>query len=351
VRLHVRTALRVTLVVLVVAIAAARIAAPYLIKRYVNQELEQLDGYTGHVDDVDLNLWRGAYEVEGVRIDKTGGHVPVPFVALERLDLSVQWRALLHGEVVAKVAMFRPQVNFVKGPTKAQTQTGEETDWRKTLNDIVPLRIDRFTVVDGEVHYRDLHAQPKVDVFVDHLNATVTNLTNSEQISASRVARLNVQADIMRSGALRLDGSIDPFARRPTFDVRTRLEKLRIAKLNDFLKAYLDVDVEKGTLALYSELHAQRGAFHGYVKPLIEDLDVLDWPNEKERPLEKIWEGLVGGVAVVFKNLPHDQLGSRIPLEGEFDKPKVEGWQALVSLLRNAFVRALRHGLETTRAG
>jgi hypothetical protein len=347
-RFHLGTVLRRVLLALVVLIIAARIAAPHVIEHYVNKELENLDGYTGHIDDVDLNLWRGAYEVEGIRIDKTGGKVPVPFVALERLDLGVSWRAILDGAIVAKVALFRPQVNFVKGPSKAQSQTGEEADWQQTLTELAPMRIDRFLIIDGEVHYRDLHAKPKVDVFIDHLNVTVSNLTNSKELSDTRVANLDVKANIMRSGVLTLGGDLDPFSKQPTFDIKTRLRNLRLSQLNPFLKAYVNVDVNKGRLSLYSELQASKGAFRGYVKPLIEDLDVLAWREEEERPLEKIWEGLVGGVAEIFQNQPNDRLATSIPLEGRFDQPRVDAWKAIFALLRNAFIRALRHGLEAS---
>ncbi|HEX6242000.1 MAG TPA: hypothetical protein VFZ61_13920 [Polyangiales bacterium] len=82
-------ALRWSLLGFVVIVIAARIAAPYVIERVVNDKLATLEGYTGSIDDVDLSLWRGAYQVEGIRIDKSTGKVPVPFLAIERLDLGV----------------------------------------------------------------------------------------------------------------------------------------------------------------------------------------------------------------------------------------------------------------------
>lgn len=348
-RWHFRRTLFWVLTSLVVLIVAARIAAPYVIKRVVNDKLANLDGYTGSIDDVDLNLWRGAYEVEGIRIDKAGGKVPVPFVALERLDLGVDWRALFDGTVKARVAMFRPEVNFVKGPTPATTQTGKETDWRKTLEELAPLEIESFIVADGEVHYRDFHAQPRVDVLLDHLNVRVTNLTNSKDLTGTRVATLSADAVLMRSGRLKLNGDIDPFQEKPTFHVVTQLEKMRIKELNDFLKAYVNVDAEKGTLSLYSDVTAKRGAFHGYVKPLIEGLDILKWKKEDERPIEKLWEGLVGAVAEVFNNQAKDRLATRIALDGRLDRPDVHTWEAIAQVLRNAFIQALRHGLDKPR--
>jgi hypothetical protein len=185
-----------------------------------------------------------------------------------------------------------------------------------------------------------------VDVLVDHLNVHVTNLTNSKDFSGSRVAKLKADAILMRSGRLELEGEIDPFKEQPTFHMKTRLEKLRIAQLNDFLRAYVNADAEKGTLSLYSEVDAENGAFEGYIKPLIEDLDILKWKKEDERPIEKLWEGLVGAVAAVFKNYPHDRLATRIPLEGRFDRPDINAWEAVFGVLRNAFIQALRHGLE-----
>jgi hypothetical protein len=345
-RLRVSAALRWTLLGLVALIVGARIAAPYLIERVVNDKLAGLGGYTGSIDDVDLSLWRGAYQIEGIRIDKSTGKVPVPFLAIERLDLGVEWRALFDGSIVARVVLFRPEVNFVKGPTKAQTQTGKEADWRAELEQLVPLRIDSFVIVDGEVHYRDFHARPKVDVALDHLAVKVTNLTNSKEISADRVADFEVDGVLMKSGRLKVDGDIDPFTKQPTFNLKVRLDDLRITQLNDFLKAYVNVDAEKGKLSLYSDLRAKNGSFEGYAKPLIEGLDLLTWKKEDERPIEKLWEGLVGATAEVFENQPHDRLATRLPIEGRFDRPDISAWEAIIETLRNAFVRVLRHGLD-----
>ncbi len=331
---------------LVVLIVGARLAAPSLVERFVNQKLSSLEGYTGHIDDVDLNLWRGAYQIEGIVIEKTGGKVPVPFVKMERLDLAVEWGALLDGEVVARIAAVRPELNFVKGPSKATSQDGTEADWRKTVEDLVPLRINKFTVVDGEVHYRDFHAAPKVDVMLDHVDATVSNLTNSKDFSGSRVAEIGARGTLMRSGKLEVNGKIDPFSKEPTFDITSSIEGLRLTQLNPFLKAYVNIDVEKGRLSVYSDLHAKEGRFNGYIKPLVEGLDVLRWKEEDERPLEKLWQGLVGGVAEIFENQKRDRLATRIPLSGRFDQPDINGWAAAFSLLRNAFIQALRHGLE-----
>jgi hypothetical protein len=345
-KLHLRGWLGRSLLGFVALIVMLRALAPLLVERFVNDKLADLDGYTGHVDDIDLHLWRGAYEAEGLVIDKTGGKVPVPFLAIERMDLGVEWGALFDGEIVARVSLFRPQLNFVKGPTEATTQAGTEADWKQTVEELVPMSINKFSVVDGEIHYRDFHSAPKVDVLMDHLDATVSNLTNSKELSGSRVADIQARATVMRSGRLSVKGQLDPFADQPTFELETSLERLRLPQLNAFLKAYVNVDVEKGSLSLYSVLRSKQGNFRGYVKPMVEGLDVLRWKEEDERPIEKLWQALVGGAAELLENQPNDRLATRIPLSGHFNQPDVNGWTAALSLLRNAFIEALRHGLD-----
>src|SRR5262245_4215150 len=103
---------KVALVLAIVAavLIAARIALPYWMKDEVNRRLMLLPNYDGHVEDVDVALWRGAYRVEGVRIVKTGVKSSTPFFDGDRVDFSVEWNSLLHGRIVAECAMWRPNL-------------------------------------------------------------------------------------------------------------------------------------------------------------------------------------------------------------------------------------------------
>src|SRR6185437_9062428 len=82
---------------LLIILIAFRIALPYILLRFVNKELQTIPGYTGHVDDIDVHLIRGAYTIKTINLDKTGGKIPVPFFSAEVIDLSVEWSAIFHG--------------------------------------------------------------------------------------------------------------------------------------------------------------------------------------------------------------------------------------------------------------
>ena len=55
-----------------VLLVAARIALPYVVKDFANRRLAALEAYDGHVGDIDIHLWRGAYSIDDIVIVKTG---------------------------------------------------------------------------------------------------------------------------------------------------------------------------------------------------------------------------------------------------------------------------------------
>lgn len=331
---------------IVVALIGLRIALPFIVKDYVNKTLDGLEGYSGSVADVDLSLWRGAYQIEGLRIVRTEGQVPAPFVSIDEVDLSVEWKALLDGSIVAEIDLLNPTLNFVSAPSKKQSQVEPASNWTEVVQDLVPFSINRFSVSGGEVHYRDFNSDPKVDIYVQKLNMVARNLTNSEDLGGSLVASFEGSALAMGSGGLKFEGKVDPYAEQPTFDVNAKLNDLALPQLNDYLRAYANLDVEKGTLSIDAELAASKGRFKGYVKPFVEDLDVLRWQREEESLPNKLWQGLADAVGELLEDQDKDRIASRVPFEGRLDNPEADVWSALGSLLKNAFIEALRRGLE-----
>jgi hypothetical protein len=331
---------------LVASLIALRVALPSIVLRYVNKELDNLEGYSGRVEDIDISLYRGAYQIQGIRIVKSNGRVPVPFFAATELDISVEWRALFHGDIVAEIDLRRPELNFVKGPTEKTSQTEPADNWTETVRDLAPFKINRFAIHGGSVHYRDFHSDPKVNIYVQRINAVARNLTNAEDLAGSLVATFEGKALAMHSGALKLKGSYNPYAKHPTFEIDATLNRLNLNQLNSFLKAYAAVDAEEGKLSIDTEIAASKGRFRGYVKPFIDDLQVLDWENEKEDIFTRVWEGVVEVAAEVLEDQSKDRVATRIPLRGRVDGPEADVWSTIGGILKNAFLESLRRGLE-----
>jgi hypothetical protein len=343
-----RTSAKV-IVGIVLLLIAARIALPFVVKHVLNERLAQLEGYRGRIEDVDIALWRGAYRIEGLRIVKTGGDVPVPFFVAPSTDISIEWNALFDGKVVAEIVLSRPELNFVAAGGGSEEQTGEEADWRSAVDDMVPITINRFVIRNGEVHYRDYGSSPEVDLRVDRLALVARNLSTVRRRGEELPARVHVDARVQRSGRLVADARVDPWDEQPTFSLSLRLRELPARELNPMLRAYAGVDAEAGNFFLYSEIGAREGRFQGYVKPMAEGLSIFR-PDEEGSFVDVLGDALVGLVAEVFENHGTDRLAIEVPVSGSFDSPQTDGWAAVGSALSNAFIRAIQHGLRN-RAG
>lgn len=328
-----------TMVVLAVAI---RLALPYAVRYYVNRQLSHIPDYRGHVEKVRLHLYRGAYTVENLEVVKTNGSVPVPFVSMPDMELSVDWHELFHGAVVGRVTANQPQVNFVNGPTPTNSQLEVHQDWKQTLESLFPFNLNRFEINNGDIRYRDYHQNPKVDLYVTNLFATATNLTNSRNLTERLPAGLIAHGNTIGQGYLWMQLHLAPLAKTPTFKLQAAISNMDLVALNNFMRAYGNFDVAGGTFQLYTEIVAADGKFEGYLKPFFLNLHIFDWQKERKKDILNIfWEAIVAGTATIFKNHPHDQLATKIPISGTFNQKSVDLWATIGGVLRNAFIRAL----------
>ena len=71
----------IVLLAILAILVIARALMPWAVRDYVNRTLDRNPLYDGEIGEVEIHLWRGAYSIDDVRINKTTGNVPVPFFA------------------------------------------------------------------------------------------------------------------------------------------------------------------------------------------------------------------------------------------------------------------------------
>jgi len=337
---------------LIVVIAAVVIVHTYLavwVRDYVNRKLSEIPGYRAHVAAVTLHLWRGAYQIHNIEIVKTSGAVPVPFYSAPLVDLSVEWKALWDRAFVGEIDMYRAKLNLVNGPTKAQRQAAVDEPWAQKIKQLFPIKLNRFAVHDGELHYRDFSKEPKVDVLVDRVQMVGTNLTNSKKLSKSLIADVEIEGRPLRTGDIRTRINLDPYAPKPTFAVNLEMSAVPLVKLNDFAKAYGAFTFEEGTLRLAAEMSAKNGAFTGYVEPVFDHMGIFNPKHDAGNPLNMLWQAILGGLTEIVRNYSKDRFGTRIPFSGTFDKPQPEIMTTVFNAFRNAFIKAFEGKLQNDK--
>ena len=125
-------------------------------------------------------------------------------------------------------------------------------------------------------------------------------------------------------GGSQVDGSIDPLAVKPTFDLNLRLKNVQLPQVNPWLTRFIKADAEKGEFELYMELAAADARFKGYAKPVMRDVNIYSSEEPEKNPLKRLWEGLVDVAANILENQQEDQVAARIPFSGTIENPNAD---------------------------
>jgi hypothetical protein len=345
-----RKGVRRTLVILgivAVIVIGARLAAPFVVERYVNRQLADMGEYRGSVEHIDLSLIRGGYVLRNLDIVKLDAAPDTPpFATIPTMELALQWRALFRGSVVGEVIMQSPQLNLVQSQANEEKQLGTGVNWPEEIRELFPFQLNLVEARDGLVTFRAPGISTNDSLTVRNFTMQLRNLTNVQDIEEPAFADLNVHGEIMGNAPITLMGTIDPNEMTPTFDIDLSIEGARLVDVNPWLNEFLKVDAEMGVFSMYAELAAADGSFEGYVRPILEEPKFVDANEDEDGPFRKAWEGLVNLAAKILENKEEEQVATQIPLRGEIMEPDVDLLTTMVNLLRNAFVAAFSHSFE-----
>jgi len=338
--------IKILLIVLGILIIL-RLFLPAIVLRYANKSLANVDGYYGQIEDIDISLYRGAYEINNMYLNKkdpkTGKHVD--FFKAQNIDLSIEWRALFNGRLVGELEFNSAELIFTKDKAEIGNIKKDTNDFRKILKDFMPFKVNRFEVNNGTITYKDQSSTPNVDVSIKQAHILAENLTNAtrekEALPASVVATGKAY-----EGSMNFNMKLDPLAQKTAFDMNAEIKNTNLVPLNNFLKAYGNFDVNNGRFGLYTEFASKNGHYKGYVKPIVKDLDVLGPEDRKDNVLTKLWEAAVGAVGNVLTNPKKEQIATKVPIEGDYKSSNMNILEAIWELLRNAFIQALMPSID-----
>jgi len=330
-----------------VLLITIRLILPYVVLHFANKTLANMKGYYGHIDDIDLSIYRGAYIINSIYLNKVDSvsKKQTVFFKSHDIDLSLEWGALFHGSIVGKLIFDSPKLIFTKDKTELSDIKKDTTDFRKLLKAFMPLKVNRFEVKNGSIHYADNTSKPKVDISLKQTHILALNLTNVNNNKIELPSTVTAQATVYE-GTLNFNMKLNALAANPTFDLNAEIKNTNLVLLNDFLKAYGKFDVNKGTFSLYTEMAARDGKFIGYVKPEITNLKVLGPQDRHDSFFHKVWESVVGAAAFVFKNQKKDLLATKVTIKGNFKDPQTKTLDAVWEILRNAFIQALMPSID-----
>jgi hypothetical protein len=344
---------RWVLAVLVAAglLLVARILLPYYLEYRSDRILAELEGVTGTVGNIDLSIAGSRARIEQFLIenrdapsDAERGHAVIPEL---RVDWS--WWKALSGHLYCSAHLERPQllvaeIEMVEPPEPPRADSG----LLLSLPEIIPFTIERLTVADGTLRYQDMTSSPLIDLTLSEIDLLVRDVTNLPQGPAVELpSSLLMTAAAPGGGTLTLEAQFNPLADAVRADINAELVGVDMQAINDLLIVYADLDVHRGELHLFAEAVIADGHYDGYVKVLMREVDVFSWQADRADGIfQKFWEALAGGTAEILENQPANQQAMRIPISGDVTSAGTDLSQAITSALTNAFIRAMRPGVE-----
>ena len=317
---------------------------------YANKALDELEGYKGSIKDIDIHLYRGAYRIDSLVINKIEGGNAKPFVSADVIDISIEWKSIFKGAITGEFYVKHPVINFIKRGDAVDT--GGDNNFIQTIKDLSPITINRFEIDNGEVHYIDYSSKPNIDIAATNINAVASNLTNVDNKNTPLPSNITLTANTSGNGRINSEVKINVLKEIPDFDFSFKLEQMDLTYLKDFTDAYAKFTFKKGTLGISSELAMDDGNYDGYLKPVLDNIRIIDLTSDTEREkkrgfFKKVWELIVGGTVAVVKNKPKDRLATRIPLKGDINGGEPFTWTLIINVFRNGFIKAFDNKIES----
>lgn len=342
---------------LLLLVLAQLVATPFA-TRFANRKLAEMPQFTGTVGSIRPQFWRGTVTVHDLVLTDRAHPDDGPVVTVPKATLSLSWAPLFRGRLGGDGTAESAQVVMVK---RAETAKDEKEKakklskpivraWQEVLAKQFPVELRKIEIRDSQLRFEDRSDPQVVSLSIDRINLTLTGFSNREKGDDPLPAKLRMTARIGGTGSLAVDAKADPADRQPRFEVKLEVKGLSMPQIHDFLARYALIDVQSGEFELYSEVTAAGGAYEGYTKPFFKDLKFEAVPDPEKNLLQRAATKVAAAVQNALKNERGD-VATKAPFQGNFEDNELDVWATLENLLRNAFIQALREGLEGQTPG
>jgi hypothetical protein len=335
----------IVLISILVLLVIIRLMLPSIAKNQINKKLANIEGYHGSINDLSMSLYRGAFNIGELVIYEEASEDPeTPFIILPILDFSIDWSALLKGRIVSEIAMDSLEVNLTV--LKEEEKDKEpRVHFAEQIQEFSPIQINELKITNAKIAYLDPTVDPKVNVYFDDFNFIGENLSNVEDEEKVLPGYININSKAMGEGTMAMEMHVNILKEIPDFDLNLAFEDIDLVKFNDFVEAYANLELKSGILSVFTELVVNNGDIKGYIKPVIEGFEVNQEADDRNFP-EKVYDAVVDIVGKILENPKEEQIASRVELSGHVENIENDPWQAVFSLLRNAFIEAYSKEIE-----
>lgn len=340
---------KVALTILIILIGL-RLILPTIALKYINHTLgEHLGVYQGHVEDLDISLYRGAYQLQDLVIKKTDATPDFPpLIQIKEIDLSISWRSLFQAELAIDVILKSPTINLSHSADKKKTQLGvEETNenWLSQFKTIIPVDIQNLTVTNGKIQFVNYDLKLPIPVLISEIELNIKNIKIGAK---SNLSPINLKALAQEHANLTLDGVYNFLSNKAQWDMNFKLEHFELNTINGTLRVYVPIDVTTAKFSFYGEATANEGDIDGYSKIFIRDADIISTDQEFLNLKHFFYEIIIAFSNWYLENEDTDNIAVKIPFNRRNGKFNIDTSEVFWDAVENK-VDALDPGIENTQ--
>jgi hypothetical protein len=222
------------------------------------------------------------------------------------LKVSIHWREILSGRLVAELRLDQPKINInlLQLRNEAASKVPlKEIGWQQALEDIYPLKINTLTIHDGNITYID--QDPKRPLALSHLNLQATNIRNIRLPDQVYPSSFHLDTAIFDTGHGSIDGDAnflsEPY---PGIKGRLKLEKVPIDYFNT-MAARSNLSIHGGVLRASGDAEYAPKVKSAHLEYLTIQGMTLDYiHSQRTAGAEKKRAAIVGKTAKELTNKP-----------------------------------------------
>lgn len=354
-----RVAIAIAVVVLSLFVAA-RIALNPVAAWATQKGLDGLSGYQGEFKSVKVSLFPLRFTVEDLRLVQDGTEVEDAVLTVKKLVATAKWTDVVRGRLIASARADHAHLKVMLGQTEAPPEVQKaakegseklarnEFDVAKTLEAVVPFRVDRLELADAEVTLIDATDPKQPRIWLNDIEFVAENIANRDELDQRAPLMLTGRATVQKTGVLKLLVVADLLDEKPAFTGQAQLIGLNLESLYQWAAAKAGLSPH-GSVNVFVNFNSAKGALGGDVKVLAR--------NVRVDPLEgKFSNAMKAAAANAAFNILKDeekgqQVGTTLPIRGSLVEPDAQLWPAVIGVLRNAFVDSLNWGFGSLPVG
>ncbi len=320
----------------VAVVFMVRLLLPYVALIGINWALaNKLKTYDGHVNDLDLSLYRGAYQLQGLELKKKNSLAP-PLLYVVQIDLSLAWRTLLQGNVTGDVELLESQVRIIDSDEKKKKQFGnDEPGWKEALSVIFPITIESLTVKNSAVFFSNSKLTKSKPVQIGKINLTARHLRSRPEGNDDALSPFEGSAILQDHAKIKFDGKLDALAKELRFDLNASLINFRPKDINPILLTYLPLNLTKGELSIYAEVATSEKDMVGYAKVFLKNIDVIAAQQDLKSGKHLFLELGSAFANWILKNSKDQTVAAQIPFTRQNGKFDIDTSETFWSAIKN----------------